>query len=87
MGGAIAEQVLAGREERANELLDDMLRDTNSFHCGEVYLVGAGPGDPDLMTFKAARLLQSADVVLYDRLVSQTDPGDGAPRCRPNLRG
>jgi uroporphyrin-III C-methyltransferase/precorrin-2 dehydrogenase/sirohydrochlorin ferrochelatase len=71
MGGAIAEQVLAGREERANELLDDMLRDTNSFHCGEVYLVGAGPGDPDLMTFKAARLLQSADVVLYDRLVSK----------------
>ena len=70
MGGAIAEQVLAGREERANELLDDMLRDTDGFHCGEVYLVGAGPGDPDLMTFKAARLLQSADVVLYDRLVS-----------------
>jgi len=68
--GAIGEQVMAGREERAEELLEQRLATTDALYTGEVYLVGAGPGDPDLMTFKAMRLLQSADVVLYDRLVS-----------------
>ena len=71
MEGVVAEQVMAGREARAQELLLEQLADTDDLYTGEVYLVGAGPGDPDLMTFKAVRLLQSADVVLYDRLVSE----------------
>ncbi|MEM6583282.1 MAG: siroheme synthase CysG [Pseudomonadota bacterium] len=69
--GSVAELVLAGKESQAKDLLEQQLADTSSLYRGEVYLLGAGPGDPDLMTFKAQRLLQSADVVLYDRLVSQ----------------
>jgi uroporphyrin-III C-methyltransferase/precorrin-2 dehydrogenase/sirohydrochlorin ferrochelatase len=68
--GTVGELVLAGREEQAEALLRTQLQDTGNLYRGEVYLLGAGPGDPDLMTFKALRLLQSADVVLYDRLVA-----------------
>jgi uroporphyrin-III C-methyltransferase/precorrin-2 dehydrogenase/sirohydrochlorin ferrochelatase len=70
MEGTVAEQVLAGREKEAERRLLSQLGDTAALYRGEVYLIGAGPGDPDLLTFKAARLLQHADVVLYDRLVA-----------------
>ena len=76
-GGRIADMALAGDEFGARrELirqLDAARSKTSSVAVcepGMVHLVGAGPGDPDLLTLKAHRLLQSADVVIYDRLVS-----------------
>jgi uroporphyrin-III C-methyltransferase/precorrin-2 dehydrogenase/sirohydrochlorin ferrochelatase len=70
--GPVAELVFSGRLTEAERALERMVADsaTRGPDPGEVYLVGAGPGNPDLLTFAALRLMQQADVVLHDNLVS-----------------
>lgn len=68
--GEIADLALAGQEEQAALLLERRLCDPEKPKTGMVFLVGAGPGDPDLLTLRALRLMQEAEVVVYDRLVS-----------------
>ncbi|MEL7185184.1 MAG: siroheme synthase CysG [Pseudomonadota bacterium] len=71
LAGPIPDAVYAGRDHEAHRLAMaglDQAADKGA-PDGRVYLVGAGPGDPELMTLKGQRVLQKADVVLYDRLV------------------
>ena len=73
--GPVAEAVFSGKHEDAQDLLHGHLQEIDQgfdklMNKGEVYLIGAGPGDPDLLTLRAFRLLQKTDVVLYDALVS-----------------
>ena len=69
--GPFADMVLAGKDEDAREYFERSLADAgNGKPHGEVYLVGAGPGNPDLLTFRALKLMQQADVVVHDHLVS-----------------
>jgi uroporphyrin-III C-methyltransferase / precorrin-2 dehydrogenase / sirohydrochlorin ferrochelatase len=82
VAGPVASAVLRGDEPAAEQALARELRTAQltagtaavsdgvaGAGVGEVYLIGAGPGDPDLLTLRALQLLQQADVILYDRLV------------------
>ena len=69
--GSVAELVFSGKEQEAEQQLQQtLLMQQQDINLGEVYLVGAGPGAADLLTFRALRLMQQADVIVYDHLVS-----------------
>ena len=69
--GSVAETFFSGNANKAEQMLQEQLEDAATTpNVGEAYLIGAGPGDPDLLTFRAFRLLQQSDLILYDRLVS-----------------
>lgn len=68
LDGPGPERLLAGDEVSAVFELESLI--SGAAPRGEVYLVGAGPGDPDLLSFRALRLMQQCDVVLYDALIS-----------------
>ena len=69
LAGPAAEAVYAGDLDKAEALLRSAAKSTGR-SAGVVHIVGAGPGDPELLTLKALRVIQEADVVYYDRLVS-----------------
>ncbi|MGV0005946.1 MAG: siroheme synthase CysG [Candidatus Porifericomitaceae bacterium WSBS_2022_MAG_OTU9] len=68
--GPVSELINSGKCQEAKAMLHGMLQQRQVTTTGEVYLVGGGPGDPDLLTFKAMRFMQQADIVIYDRLIA-----------------
>lgn len=69
--GPAASQALAGDIDAAEATMASLLEDVSHPQAGEAWLVGAGPGDPGLLTIRALQTMQSADVILHDRLVSR----------------
>ncbi|PCI69486.1 MAG: uroporphyrinogen-III C-methyltransferase [Piscirickettsiaceae bacterium] len=70
--GPIADLSYQGKSEEAEVALERRLNETlDTPSNGKVYLVGSGPGDPELLTLKALRILQLADIIVFDRLVSK----------------
>jgi uroporphyrin-III C-methyltransferase/precorrin-2 dehydrogenase/sirohydrochlorin ferrochelatase len=72
LDGPMVNLATSGRMDEAERMLESAIDAELSEAQGEVWLIGAGPGDPDLLTLKALRLLQQADVVVYDKLVPET---------------
>ncbi len=71
LSGPISQLAIDGKPDAADSLTELALQTKNPAPVGALYIVGAGPGHPDLITVRAASLLGKADVILYDRLVSQ----------------
>lgn len=69
--GNVAEELLTGNEKTAEKLFLNILSSQDNMAKAAVYFIGSGPGDPELITLKAKRLISKADVILHDRLVSQ----------------
>jgi uroporphyrin-III C-methyltransferase/precorrin-2 dehydrogenase/sirohydrochlorin ferrochelatase len=73
--GGLQDLILSGQDQKADEEFDRLLETAchpaKAITTGFVSLVGAGPGDPELLTLKALRVLQEADVIVHDRLVSE----------------
>ena len=67
--GPLARRVLAGEEVADSEMTREISRDQGDRPSGSVAIVGAGPGDPELLTFKALRHMQEADVIVHDKLI------------------